>query len=84
MVFDGFLGSSNVYIWKKVRRTRLCMCSFDSPWSITYDEVLSVFSYTDFIMEKKTLTKVKTCFAFFSKLFFHVLSVSVTKISPPF
>jgi hypothetical protein len=27
---------------------------------------------------------VKNCFAFFSKVFFYVLSVSISKISPPF
>ena len=44
---------------------------------------LSFFLY-HFIKEKNTITKVKICFAFFSKLFFCVLSVSAAKISPPF
>ena len=36
------------------------------------------------VLAKNMITKVKTCFAFFSKLFFCVLSVSAAKISPPF
>ncbi len=39
-------------MWENLRCICLFMCSFDSPWSITYDELLLVIFYTIFLRKK--------------------------------
>ena len=66
----------------EVSRTHFCICPFDSPWSITYNELFSVFS-SNACWRKKNDFLSQTCYAFFSKWFFLFLPVRASLISPP-
>ena len=89
--YGGFWGFYRVFFLKHSKSEKMLISAigevsrtrpFDSPWSITYNELFAVFSYNAWWRKKNDFLS-QTCFAFFSKWFFLFLPVRASLISPP-